>query len=31
MFLPTPTKKDAVEALRALENIEWPEGDNEGD
>ena len=31
MFTPPPTKKDVVEALQALESIERPDGDNEGD
>ena len=31
MFSPPPTKKDVVAALQALQDIERPEGDNEGD
>ena len=31
MFSPPPTKKDVVVALQALQDIERPEGDNEGD
>jgi len=31
MFTPPPTKKDAVEALQALESIERPYGDNKGE
>lgn len=31
MFSPPPTKRDVVVALQALQDIERPEGDNEGD
>ena len=31
MFSSPPTKKDVIAALQALENIERPDGDNEGD
>lgn len=31
MFSPHPTKKEVIAALQALQDIERPEGDNEGD
>jgi hypothetical protein len=31
MFSPPPTKKDVVTALQALQDIQRPKGDNEGD
>ncbi len=31
MFSSPPTKKDVIAALKALKNIERPDGDNEGD
>jgi TRAP-type C4-dicarboxylate transport system substrate-binding protein len=31
MYTSPPTKKGVIAALQALENIERPEGDNEGD
>ena len=31
MFSPPPTKKDVIAALQAIESIERPDGDNEGD